>query len=86
MGIIAVIGTLLPLIVDGTLITIAGAVICVGLIICCGGLWLSTKALALRDEDESTGGGDEKDSSIAVSPEHDSIEDGTAVKTAATIQ
>lgn len=54
MGIIAVIGTLLPLIVDGTLITIAGAVICVGLVICCGGLWLSTKALALRDEDEST--------------------------------
>jgi L-rhamnose-H+ transport protein len=53
MGIIAVIGTLLPLIVEGTLISIAGAVICVGLVICCGGLWLSTKALALRDEDES---------------------------------
>lgn len=87
MGIIAVIGTLLPLIVDGTLITIAGAVICVGLIICCGGLWLSTKALALRDEDESTSGGGEKDSSsIAASPEHDSIEDGTAVETVATIQ
>ena len=31
----------------------AGGVICAGLLlICCGGLWLSTKALAMRDEDE----------------------------------
>ncbi len=29
------------------------AVICIGLAICCGGLWLSTKALAKRDEDET---------------------------------
>jgi len=52
MGVIAVIGTFLPLIVEDTLITAAGGVICAGLAICCGGLWLSTKALAMRDEDE----------------------------------
>eukprot|EP00553_Chaetoceros_curvisetus_P012541 CAMPEP_0204642518 /NCGR_PEP_ID=MMETSP0717-20131115/51727_1 /ASSEMBLY_ACC=CAM_ASM_000666 /TAXON_ID=230516 /ORGANISM="Chaetoceros curvisetus" /LENGTH=132 /DNA_ID=CAMNT_0051663289 /DNA_START=128 /DNA_END=526 /DNA_ORIENTATION=- len=28
------------------------AEICIGLAICCGGLWLSTKALAKRDEDD----------------------------------
>eukprot|EP00979_Chaetoceros_neogracilis_P019444 scaffold12363_cov215-Chaetoceros_neogracile.AAC.1 len=53
MGLIAVIGSFLPLIVEDTLISTAGGVICIGLAICCGGLWLSTKALRLRDEDES---------------------------------
>ena len=52
MGLIAVIGSFLPLIVEDTLISTAGGVICIGLAICCGGLWLSTKALRLRDEDE----------------------------------
>ena len=31
----------------------AGAIICAGLAICCIGLWISTKALAKRDMDES---------------------------------
>lgn len=52
MGIIAVIGTFLPLITEDTLISAAGGVICVGLAISCVGLWLATKALAKRDEDE----------------------------------
>jgi hypothetical protein len=52
MGIIAVIGTFLPLIIKDTLISAAGGVICVGLAICCGGLWLATKALAMRDRNE----------------------------------
>jgi len=52
MGIIAVIGSFLPLIVEDELISTAGGVICLGLVICCGGLWLSTKALLLRDKDE----------------------------------
>jgi hypothetical protein len=52
MGVIAVIGTFLPLIVEDTLLSAAGGVICAGLAICCGGLWVSTKALAMRDEDE----------------------------------
>ena len=53
MGIIAVIGTFLPLIVEGTLISAAGGVICTGLAISCVGLSLSTKALAMKDKDES---------------------------------
>ncbi len=53
MGIIAVIGTFLPLIIEETLITATGGVICVGLVICCFGLLLSTKALSMRDKDES---------------------------------
>ena len=53
MGIIAVIGTFLPLIVEDNLISAAGGVICTGLAICCVGLSLSTKALAMRDKDES---------------------------------
>jgi hypothetical protein len=53
MGIIAVIGTFLPLITEKTLLSPAGAVICVGLAICCVGLWIATKALSKRDEDES---------------------------------
>lgn len=53
MGIIAVIGTFLPLITEKSLISKAGAIICVGLAICCVGLWISTMALAKRDMDES---------------------------------
>uniref|UniRef100_A0A7S2XJM1 Uncharacterized protein n=1 Tax=Attheya septentrionalis TaxID=420275 RepID=A0A7S2XJM1_9STRA len=53
MGIIAVIGTFLPLITEKTLLSPAGAVICVGLAISCVGLWIATKALSQRDEDES---------------------------------
>ncbi len=52
MGLIAIIGAFLPLITEDTLISPAGAVICAGLVICCGGLWLSTKALKMRDLNE----------------------------------
>lgn len=52
MGIIAIIGTFLPLIVEDSLISAAGGVICIGLFICCIGLWLSTKAMSMKDEDE----------------------------------
>lgn len=47
------IGTFLPLITEKTLISPAGGVICGGLLICCGGLWLSTLALKKRDADEA---------------------------------
>ena len=53
MGIIAIIGTFLPLITEQTLLTPFGGVICIGLGICCIGLWLATKALAQRDVDEA---------------------------------
>jgi hypothetical protein len=52
MCVIAIIGTFLPLITEDNLFTVFGAVICIGLIICCIGLWLATKALGQRDEDE----------------------------------
>jgi len=54
IGVVAVIGTLLPLITEGTLVSPAGAVICSGVAVCCAGLWLSTRALKGRDEDEIT--------------------------------
>ena len=57
MGIIAVIGTFLPLITENTLISPAGGVICIGLAICCVGLWIATRALAMRDDDERKEGG-----------------------------
>ena len=53
MGIVAIIGTFLPLITEQTLLTPFGGVICIGLFICCVGLWLATKALAQRDIDEA---------------------------------
>lgn len=53
MGIIAIIGTFLPLITENTLFTSFGAVICVGLAICCAGLWLATKALVKKDLDDA---------------------------------
>ncbi len=52
MGIIAVLGTFLPLITQNILFSPFGAIVCAGLAICCLGLWLATKALSLRDEDE----------------------------------
>ncbi len=52
MGVIAIIGTFLPLITENNLFTLFGAVICVGLAICCIGLWLATKALGQKDRDE----------------------------------
>lgn len=52
MGVIAIIGTFLPLITEDNLFTLFGAVICVGLAICCIGLWLATNALGQKDRDE----------------------------------
>lgn len=52
IGIVAVIGTFLPLITEQTLISVAGGVICVGLTICCVGLWIAVRALSERDGDE----------------------------------
>lgn len=52
VGIVAVLGTLLPLIIEQTLVSAAGSVILTGLTLCCVGLWLSTKALEARDADE----------------------------------
>lgn len=52
MGVVAVIGTFLPLIIESMLFSVAGLVICIGLIICCFGLYLSTKALSMKDNDE----------------------------------
>mmetsp|Transcript_16197 Transcript_16197/g.18756 ORF Transcript_16197/g.18756 Transcript_16197/m.18756 type:complete len:372 (+) Transcript_16197:435-1550(+) len=52
MGIITIIGTFLPLITENTLISPFGGVVCIGLVICCLGLWFATKALAQRDLDE----------------------------------
>jgi len=52
IGVVAVIGTLLPLLTEQTLATPAGGIILFGLFVCCIGLWLSTKALKLRDADE----------------------------------
>lgn len=52
IGVVAVIGTLLPLLTEQTLVTPAGGIILFGLFVCCIGLWLSTKALKQRDADE----------------------------------
>ena len=52
IGVVAVIGTLLPLLTEQTLVTPAGGVILFGLFVCCIGLWISTKALKQRDADE----------------------------------
>ena len=52
MGIIAVIGAFLPLITENTLFSPFGGIVCVGLTICCIGLWFATRALSQRDEDE----------------------------------
>jgi hypothetical protein len=52
IGVVAVIGTLLPLITEQTLATPAGGVILFGIFVCCVGLWISTKALKQRGEDE----------------------------------
>lgn len=54
MGLIAILGAFLPLLTEKTLNSPFGAMICVGLAICCVGLWLATKALALRDNDEKS--------------------------------
>ena len=58
MGTIAILGTLLPLITEGTLISRVGGVISAGLGVCCVGLWFATIALKQRDlELEGRGGG-----------------------------
>jgi len=52
MGLIAVLGTFLPLLTEQTLFTNVGGVICLGLSVCCVGLAFATMALAKRDQDE----------------------------------
>ena len=59
MSVIAVIGTLLPLLldVDGMLLTASGGVIVLGLFICALGFVAASKALALKDVDELVANG-----------------------------
>ena len=54
MGTVAILGTLLPLITEKTLLSRTGAVISAGLLVCCAGLWFATSALKKRDEIEIT--------------------------------
>ena len=51
MGIIMVLGTFLPLCLEGTVATIAGGVVLAGLIVCCLGLALAVISLQARDAD-----------------------------------
>lgn len=53
LGTVAILGSLLPLIQEGSLITPAGGVVCAGLVICCIGLWIGVKALHGKDVDEN---------------------------------
>ena len=52
MGVIMVLGTFLPLALEGLVLTDAGGVIVGGLVICCVGLYYSMKSLQTRDLDE----------------------------------
>jgi hypothetical protein len=52
MGFIMMIGTFLPLALEGLVLTDAGGVIVGGLVICCVGLYYSMKSLQTRDLDE----------------------------------
>lgn len=52
MGIIMILGTFLPLCLDGAIGTAAGGVVVAGLVVCSGGLWSSVQSLRLRDAEE----------------------------------
>jgi len=52
MGFVMVIGALLPLILNGLVLTPAGGVILSGLAVCCGGLFFAGRSLRTRDLDE----------------------------------
>jgi hypothetical protein len=52
MGVIMVLGTFLPLALEGLVLTDVGGVIVGGLVICCVGLYYSMKSLQTRDLDE----------------------------------
>lgn len=52
MGVIMVLGTFLPLCLDGAIGTAAGGVVVGGLVVCCIGLVYSVKSLQLRDASE----------------------------------
>lgn len=81
IGAVAVIGTLLPLLVEETLVTPAGAVVCAGLAICCVGLALATKALAQRDKDqlERRSGGSVAEENEREEEEKEEVENGHRV-------
>jgi len=53
-GVIMVLGTFLPLCMDGAIQTPAGGVVVTGLAVCCIGLIFSVQSLQLRDFDERT--------------------------------
>jgi hypothetical protein len=52
MGSIMVIGTFLPLLLEGTIATPSGGLILGGIVVCCAGLYFSMKSLQTRDNDE----------------------------------
>eukprot|EP00934_Nitzschia_sp_Nitz4_P004882 Nitzschia sp. Nitz4//scaffold7_size249615//244926//246176//NITZ4_001222-RA/size249615-processed-gene-0.217-mRNA-1//-1//CDS//3329558577//4872//frame0 len=52
MGVIMVLGTLLPLCLDKTIATPAGGVVLAGLAICCFGLVFAIRSLQIRDSEE----------------------------------
>ncbi len=52
MGIIMILGTFLPLCLEGVIATAAGGMVVAGLGVCCGGLWASVQSLQLRDVEE----------------------------------
>jgi hypothetical protein len=52
MGVITILGTFLPLCLDGAIATAAGGVVVAGLVLCCVGLVFSVKSLQTRDRDE----------------------------------
>jgi hypothetical protein len=51
-GVIMVLGTLLPLCLNGAIATTAGGVVIAGLVVCCAGLAFSVQSLQLRDREE----------------------------------
>eukprot|EP00977_Amphora_coffeiformis_P028817 scaffold37256_cov183-Amphora_coffeaeformis.AAC.1 len=51
MGIIMVLGTFLPLCLEGAIATVAGGVVLIGLVVCCLGLALAVISLQTRDVD-----------------------------------
>ena len=52
MGVIMVLGTFLPLCLEGAIGTPAGALVVTGLVICCLGLALAVTSLQVRDQEE----------------------------------
>ena len=49
MGVIMVLGTFLPLCLEGAIATAAGGLVVAGLVLCCGGLALGVQSLQARD-------------------------------------